>query len=311
MPKPIVVPLDGSPLAESALVPAVAVARALGTRIHLLRVRESDARGTASVLPLQKPPQSDLITVAARLQDEVGPVVDVVELEGAPADAIVGYARRVNAAFLVMATRRHDGTGRSILSSVTDTVVRHAGIPVLLTGPETVPTRRSAPWECRRVLIPVDASRVSRRIIYPATRLATALGARVTLLRVLQRREITIGQPFTPFGVAFEPLDNHQEAVTSLEQIAQVLRCNGVAVDTRVVRTTAPVAEAILNEAVDARADMIALATRGHGRAGRLMFGSVAHELIERVNLPLLVQSPVDVTEEIERDHDHVLQAGG
>ncbi len=320
MQKPIVVPLDGSPLAEHALIPAVALAKKLGARLHLLRVQEVESPSFPYLLPLafsgtraERTPdvvsagQAYLNAVAPRLQDELAGCIDVIEVEGNPAKTIVDYARRVGAISIVMATRRHDGLQRTILSSVTDDVVRRAGVPVLVVGPETTPMQRSEEWNCERLLIPIDGSRLSRKIIYPATQIALGTGARITFLRVLPVTRVLPGYPAAPFGGAYEQTFSPREAAAGLEELAQVLRSSGVSVDTRVVQTALNTADAIMNEALDANADMIALATRGHGIAKRFAFGSVAHELVKRSELPLLLLSPLEKHEAaaaFDSDHD-------
>ena len=312
MSKPIVVPLDGSPLAEYALVPAVGIAKALRAPIHLIRIRDAvpspfaypllSAALTADVAQSREgmtAGETYLQAIAMRVENEIDASgVMVTELEGSPVKTIIDYARRANASTIVMATRRHDGTQRAVLSSVADAVSRRAGIPVLLTGPHTAPMRRNEEWACKRILIPIDGSRLARRIIFPAAQLATGMGARITLLQVLHPARVAVGYPSLPFGGVLEPLVSPRETLARMEELAQVLRSSGVNVHTRVAQTTLGTADAVMNEALDIRADLIALATRGHGVARRFAFGSVAHELVKRSQLPMLVLAPVDEDEE-------------
>lgn len=313
MSKPIIVPLDGSPLAENALVPAVSLARALRAPVHLIRIRNAEPSPfsypllpavavTAEPSEIITAGEAYLRAIAMRVEDEIdGSPVTVRELAGSPSKTIIDYARGVGASTIVMATRRHDGRDRVVLSSVADAVARRAGIPVLLTGPETTPIRRLTDWACKRILIPVDESRLARRIILPALQLAQGFNARITLLHVLPASHVSAGYSATPFGVGLEPIGNQRSALHRLEEIAQVLRSGGISVDTRVVQTALPTADAVMNEAVDTHAELIALATRGHGVARRFAFGSVAHELVKRAQLPMLVLAPLDKDE-----HEHV-----
>jgi nucleotide-binding universal stress UspA family protein len=161
-----------------------------------------------------------------------------------------------------------------------------------LTGPDITPVQRHTVWLCRRIMIPLDGSAIARQIVYPTVDLARGLGARITLLSVLPAMSLTVGWPAVPFGGSLEPTARQHDAITQLENVAQLLRSARVSVDTRVVQTAQPTHDAILNEAADTHADLIALATRGHGVAKRLAFGSVAHELIKRAAAPMLVLSP-------------------
>ncbi len=291
--KPIVVPLGGAYLAEYALVPAVALAKRLGAELHLVRVNESDSRNHGADPDGSHIGQTYLQEVSARLEAEVRPeLLKVADLEGPVPSALVEYAQAVRARMIVMASRRHAGLHEIVFSSVTDEVIRRAGLPVLVTGPETSEIERHTDWDCERILIPLDGSALSRQIVPHAANLAIGLDARITLLRVVREGVPTVGWPAVPFDREAEGASEERDALADLESVAQVLRDAGVNVDTRVVPTTLATAEAIVNEAFGA--DLIALATRGHGRAQRFVFGSVAYELTKRMLAPMLVLAPND-----------------
>ncbi len=301
----LVVPLDGSPLAEHALVPAVSIARRLGADVHLIYVREP---GESTLLPPFLPLMYAAVDVAApadsvpadsaylqaiseRIRSETGGgQIVTTHPEGSAPNTIIDYARDVRAALIVMATRRHDGTHRKVISSVADKVARRAGIPVLMVGPETAPVRRAAAWDCERILIPLDGSTIAREIVVPAAALATQFGARVTLLTILSTEPHATGWLAMPTGATIE--DAEQEAVTQMDNAARALRRLGLNVDTRIIRTDRPTAEAIISEAMDTSTDVIAIATRGHGFAKRFAFGSVAQQLVDHALVPTLVLSP-------------------
>ena len=284
MSRPIVVPLDGSALAEHALVPAIVFARKLRSDIHLIRVQGGDD-WEPDYLP----------GIASRIDEEFGGNVVQIHARGGVSDAIIDYAREVDAVMIVMGTRYHDGLQHSVLSSVAQRVARRAGVPVLLTGSETTPVRRQSDWAIRRVLVPLDGSDRARQIIEPVARMAAATGARMTLLRVIPLVPVEVGYPPVPLGAPLEPVAHQRDALLELEEVAQPLRQRGISVDTRVVQTVLSTAHAIINEMVDTRADMIAMVTRGHGLTRRLAFGSVAHELVRKAQCPMLVLSPSEV----------------
>lgn len=303
MPKPIVVPLDGSPRAEHALVPVVALARVINCDVHLLHVRAEAAAAVTDGV------DAYLQAIGYRVGDEYGGGrIITAQRVGPVAKSIVQYARQVNAALIVMGTRHQDGLHQSVVASVAAGVARRAGMPVLLTGLETTPVQRGEQWTCRRILVPLDGSERAQQIVAPVTALAAVFRARVTLLRVIPVVALDIGYPPVPLGAPLEAIAVQQEAMAQVEGVAQRLRAQGVSTDTRVVRTVAPVAEAITNEAIDTHADLIAIATRGHGMARRFAYGSVAHELVKRGDFPLLILSPREA-EEQSSEQAHVATA--
>jgi nucleotide-binding universal stress UspA family protein len=151
--KRIVVPLDGSPFAERALEPAFDVARAFGAEIVLLRVvTPEDALGG---LPTLSPRYVDLggygmqqeeaaasaylVQAKARWSGQGVPMQTRV-VAGAPAEAIVGAARDLDADLIVMSTHGRSAVGRILYGSVAEAVLRGAHLPVLL-----IPAARSDP----------------------------------------------------------------------------------------------------------------------------------------------------------------------
>jgi nucleotide-binding universal stress UspA family protein len=137
--KRILVPLDGSKLAELALPHAAAHAVSFGAEIVLLKVlgplpepsmtspRVLRSAATASAeLGLEY-----LKGVAARMQEE-GIVAEAATAEGKPYVEIIRFAEENEIDLIVMSTRGHSGLSRWLLGSVADRVVRGATIPLLL-----------------------------------------------------------------------------------------------------------------------------------------------------------------------------------
>ena len=137
--KQIVVPLDGSPLAEQALPHAVAQASQFGAGLTLLKVLaplpEVVFTAPAAVLAAEKMSaqlaHDYLQDVAAGIREQ-GVVVQVAEIEGEPYVEIIRYAEDQGADMIVLSTRGQSGFSRWLLGSVADRVVRGATVPVLL-----------------------------------------------------------------------------------------------------------------------------------------------------------------------------------
>ena len=122
--KNIVVPTDGSALAESILPHVVGLSKALGSRVQLLRVTHED-RADADE-------RDHLLRIADRLTGEGVGEVAVEVLNGDPATAIVEYIDKSPNSLLAMTSHGHSGLGRWVMGGVADRVVRHAAGPVLV-----------------------------------------------------------------------------------------------------------------------------------------------------------------------------------
>jgi nucleotide-binding universal stress UspA family protein len=135
----ILVPLDGSPLAEQALPHAVAQAGRFGAEIILLKVLDplpDPVFSSPAALRTAERASAELASdylerTAARLREE-GVPVQVSIVDGKPYLEIVSFAERQQIDMIVMSTRGHSGFSRWLLGSVADRVVRGATVPVLL-----------------------------------------------------------------------------------------------------------------------------------------------------------------------------------
>ncbi len=135
----ILVPLDGSCLAEDALPHAVAHAGQFGATLVLLKVLgplpETPMAGRTGIKIAE-----EMSGELAReyLKDIAGPIrdqgipVEIATVEGKPYVEIVRYAEAHQIDLVVMTTRGHSGLSRWLLGSVTDRVVRGATVPLLL-----------------------------------------------------------------------------------------------------------------------------------------------------------------------------------
>jgi nucleotide-binding universal stress UspA family protein len=127
-PEHILVPLDGSPLAEEALDVAVDMARLSEGRCTLLRVIDPNASHEAEA-------SAYLATIVGRLGDRGVTARSRVVIAPHPAEAILGVAGSVDSDLIVMATHGRGGLQRMVLGSVADRVIRGADSPVLVCPP--------------------------------------------------------------------------------------------------------------------------------------------------------------------------------
>jgi nucleotide-binding universal stress UspA family protein len=139
----LVVPLDGSALAEAALPVVTEIARLLNLAVVLFRAYELPASayyGSEDYLPnydalkkeVELEAQAYLDAQVTGLKTKGLENVAAVLVEGAGADEIIGYAQTHPDSLLVMSTHGRSGVKRWVLGSVTEKVVRHSDDPVLV-----------------------------------------------------------------------------------------------------------------------------------------------------------------------------------
>lgn len=141
--KKILVPLDGSQLAEAVIPHAEALARSEGAEIIILRVPEMPAADLFARNPAiaNKIVEDMEIETDKYLQDEVkkmsseGVKVSSLIREGPVPDTILAAADETHADVIAMSTHGRTGMQRWLIGSVADKVVHHSHIPVMLIHP--------------------------------------------------------------------------------------------------------------------------------------------------------------------------------
>jgi nucleotide-binding universal stress UspA family protein len=304
----ILVPLDGSPLAEAILPHAVMLARTTARSITLLRavahpiitVPAALWMATYNVSDLQQwEAEVDVATgylnqVAGRLRD-LGIAVNVRTAMNTPAESILDYAtQNPDLQLIALATHGRTGVTRLLLGSVAEKVVQGADHPLLLVRPSSAAAGTTvAPVEpYTKILVPLDGSALAEQALYAARSLADATGAALLLLTVLPSSD---GSALVEEAAAIRRHDaQHADVVRSartyLAGVAQQVEEARVPVQTRIVYGHP--AEAILRLATQEHADVIAMATHGRGGLQSLWLGSVTLKVVQRAETPVLVVRP-------------------
>lgn len=138
----------------------------------------------------------------------------------------------------------------------------------------------------KRVIVPLDGSRLAEGVLPFLKDIAGPLDLEVTLLRVLQPLPPEVIEGSRSLAVEDIP-ERFREAYAYLRPLAATLEAKGVRVDCK-VRRGEPVTE-ILGGAAEAKADLIAMSTHGRTGLSRLLFGSVAEAVLRRAAVPVFV----------------------
>ena len=296
----ILVPLDGSPLAEQAIPTAKSIAHAAQARIEVLMVHEGWSDSS----------YIDSVAADIRSADGDAPIhVMGTIVPGSPADAIVARTREIGADLIVMTSHGRTGLSRLWLGSVADRVVRAATIPVLILPAEAndgAAHDTAAPF--RRVLVPCDGSPLSEDALPVATDLARLSGAAITLLQISP--VVPAVMPIDPMIPApVYPVVPDEEATVRLatdvrhglqEVASRLARETGLHVRA-VVEVSQNPSDRIVEYAHVHRTDVIVMSTHGRG-ASRWLLGSVADKVLRASGLPTVLRRPARIAESIAHD---------
>jgi nucleotide-binding universal stress UspA family protein len=200
----------------------------------------------------------------------------VVERTSSPAEAVVALIQAFNPDLTVMATRGCSGLAQIVLGSVTDHVVRKAGVPVMCVREPD----HGVALPYRRILVPTDLSPASRRAFPLAALLAQRFGAEVMALHVVAR----------PTRVSLSGVPDFVERqIPSEAALAAFVEpaFRGAKVSTRVELGSAW--DRIVETARLERTDLIVMSTHGHDSLADRLLGSHTERVVGHAPCPVLV----------------------
>ena len=307
--KVIMVPTDGSGFDREAIRVALRIAERSNAKVRLVRVLASDSFfGTtpeAHWTPMsaeagqseRTSALSGLYALAAECRSGFKPDV-TVDLHGGPvADVLQGYARRHHVDLIVMSTHGRTGVSRLSLGSVTDSLIRHTSIPVLVVKSPESYLNRQVGHAFKRIVVPLDGSTLAEQVLPRVLTLAKLEDAEVSLLQVLIPHSYSQKEMFDPNLPWWDKDVSLAQAY--LFRIASRLRRNGLMVTTDIV-IGENAADAIGDFASREKADLIAIATHGRGGLARMLRGSVADAIMHSGKMSMLVWKPDDVANKEE-----------
>ena len=293
--KHILIPLDGSALAEVVLPVAHYLARVLGAHVTLIHILEQGA--SASIhgerhLTEPKEAEGYLEEIARRTFPADIPVSRHVHTEAmdSVARGIVDHQAELAPDLILMCTHGRSGLRDLLFGRIAQQLVASGRTPVLLMHPHDPGMQE--PFVCRTLLAPTDGEPTHERGLHLASELARATGARLHFLSVVPTWEKLAGRQAA--SGRFMPGTTRAVLQIAEEQLASYLRGQaargealGVAVSASVRRGDP--ASVIVETAASTDADIIVLGT--HGKAGAEAFWahSVTAKVLGKTARPLLL----------------------
>ncbi len=266
----ILVPLDGSSAAETALAVADVLCRGLHCRLTLLSVASAD--GNPGPRALESPEGTYLKQVAWHLQQS-GLQVDFTVERGQPVRLITTMARDVGADIVVMTSHGHSTMEQLFMSDVTERVIRKASFPIVLIRPTE--EWRSRRTRFQRLLVGLDGSSSAERVLGYARKFAESFHSEIVLL----------GVPEADFEKA------HLKKY--LEKVAGDLRA--INLQAKAIVTGSSPARTIVSVSESEDADLVLLGKSGRGSSRRYAaLGSVANRVIQTTQRPVLLVDASD-----------------
>jgi len=291
----ILVPLDGSTIAEGVLPYARAFATALDIPVHLLQVMDPDTlipsvaaqQGRShNILTINREHNGDYLKETAASFSNPAAISSSVRV-GKPAQVIIEVAATDRDTLVAIATHGRSGIRRWLLGSVAEKVLHGADNDVLLIRAMGQIDRKGAA-QLKRLVVPLDGSDLAEEALPCAVELAQKMTLELILLRVYLMPGVAY--PTGSYAPDWKLLDQEMQerAIEYLEGKSKQLRNEGLErVSFRVLEGNA--AEKIIEIARENSDGLIAMSTHGASGIGRWVLGSVTERVIRYSDTAVLV----------------------
>jgi nucleotide-binding universal stress UspA family protein len=292
----ILVPLDGSALAETSLLHAQAVARAFDAEITLLRVQETNAKRTGGLADslasrLARAECGCYVEALAKRLGARGLRAVGVATEGDPAEEIVRMARDGNVDLLILSSHGHRGAGDPVLGATALKVLARSHVSVLLTRATLPADGSGAEIRYRRIMVPLDCSQRAHWALLQAVPLARAQGSELLLVHVVAPPPLARRTPPAPDEIALVRQlteGDRRWAESYLAEMRRMLGEGGLSVRTLLLESS-HVVRTLDQIAGQEEVGLVVVSAHGSSGTAPWPYGSVADRLIHHGATPLLV----------------------
>jgi len=267
--KKLLVPLDGSQVAEKALPIAISLARSFNAELCLVTVaggKSGDLINDDSELYLEE--------VASSLR-ESGFASCFHVGTGSAAHSIVRVAESQQVDLIVMTTRGRSGLARGLMGSVTDAVMSESAVPVYVVRSDNAPQVSAEFSLDAGVIVPLDGSELAETAVEEAISLSQSSLSPLYLLRVVG---VNAGQEQRDLASAYLDRLSEQLAKRKILAIPEMM--------------TGDAGDSIIRAMSRRPGSVVVLTTRGAGGLTRWVRGSVADSLVLHAPGPVVVVSP-------------------
>jgi len=284
----ILVPLDGSELAEKALSYAKSIAKLKKSNLILFAVSLTifvDRRDRLFTSYLEtKAKELNAEKIKASTATGYGDV----------AEEITKYADANKMNMIVMATHGYSGAKQLMFGSISQKVLYSSKIPVLLVKPKSTKTS----IEFNKILLPVDGSPFSESTFPYAEELARKNKKELLILHICEP-PVVPSYGTRPINATWKKRQDEMwseielQATNYLKKKTAALKKQGVQADFKVIRAQSKeVSQTILKVCKEENVDLIIMATQGRTGVSRWVYGGVANRIVRESTYPVLLIRP-------------------
>lgn len=302
----ILLPLDGSALAERVLPHAVALTKAFDSKLTLLRVvfqdEDVDSHGIVNPMDWQMrktEAESYLKSVQKRLEEiEIDSKIKIVE--GKPAHQIIEFAKNHEASLIIMSSHGSSGVSEWNINSTVQKVLLRALMPVMIVRAYQDAHQELAGLEYKKLLLPLDGSKRAECILPLAESISAVQDSKLFLTHIIEEPCLPCQTPLSDDEKAvIEKLHqiNLRESEKYLAHIKEQI--NEENAETIIESSQKPTIA--LHDIIDReQIDLVLLSAHGSSGENRWPYGKIALNFIAFGTTPLIIIQDLS-SDEIEK----------
>ena len=282
----ILLPLDGSPLAEEAIPYAEELATRMGSEITLIHICASKD------IDLHNMHKLYIEKMADNMQDRLKVKVKAKHFIGDLAGKICDYVNQNNIGLVIMTAHGRSKLRIRLLGGRVDSIFRLVSCPTMLVQTVDTRTSRCAGGCIHNIMLSLDGTATGEQALPAAEGLAKGLGAKLILFQMASESQYTKSDDdiIGDTGLKDDELNaaEMERVKAYLEGIKDKLQSKGIEAASIVTLGTDP-AKASTKAATEAEADLQVMASRGHLPVTAWAPNSIAHKLLNTSDIPLMV----------------------
>jgi nucleotide-binding universal stress UspA family protein len=301
----ILVPLDGSMLAECVLPHILAVASSIDGHITLLHVLEPPHAKVdeQTIDPLEwhlkKREAGSYLNGIARRLHQTGLKIDNVILEGMPADCVIDFANNNDVTLIILSTHGRSGLSGWNVSSVVQKILLRSFKSTLLVRAYGNPNKEQNAIRYDRIFVGLDCSNRAECALPIAASLAQSHKAKLILGMVIPKPRVLNRFPLSNEDVQCVARIDERNRLTALQYfqgLEKQLSLQGI--ESIIQLSTSDNITSALHDMVDQQAaDLVILAAHGHSGNGRWAYGSIATSFIAYGATSLMITQDLSADE--------------
>ena len=293
----ILIPLDGSVLAEGVLPHAIALGKVFKSRITLLHIIEPltpwEEKEVIDPLEWQliKAEASNYIESKAKQLKSIYKQVDYVLAEGKAAEKIIEIGNELDVDLIALSSHGKSGLSEWNISSVVQKIIMRSKKSILLIPAYISPHLQDLNLEYKHIMVPLDCSQRAEYVLQIASNLARFFKANLLLSHIIQLPEFFCRIPnSTEDQKLINKVTKRQEEVVGdyFEQLQTQMSLAGIDFSTHVSSRTDVIA-ALLELTDQKNIDLVVVTAHGHSGGSRYPYGSITTNLIVYGSTSLLI----------------------